>query len=131
MLTIEKMAVLAPIPSASDRMATAETIGVARKARNASRRSDMAYWTSAFAEGCERRGGGALGSDPNHLLTVSLPLTGMPQTVPRYWMTTFPVGSFVAVRLVSVNGQFTPPCETSPLAVHLAWMTEIDPSRRR
>ena len=69
----------------------------------------------------------ALGSDPNHLLTVSLPLTGMPQTVPEYCTTTLPVGSFVAVPLVSVKGQFTPPCETSPLAVQLSVDPEIEP----
>ena len=38
---IENIAVFAPIPSARDRMATAETIGVARSARKASRRSGM------------------------------------------------------------------------------------------
>jgi hypothetical protein len=68
-----------------------------------------------------------MGSDPNHLLTVSLPLTGMPQTVPEYCTTTLPFGSFVAVPLVSVKGQFTPPCETSPLAVQLSVDPEIEP----
>ena len=46
-------------------------------------------------------------------------------------MTTFPVGSFVAVPLVSVNGQFTPPCETSPLAVQFSVDPEIQLCRRR
>jgi hypothetical protein len=38
-LRIEKMAVLAPMPSASDSTAAAVTIGVDRSARSASRRS--------------------------------------------------------------------------------------------
>ena len=38
----EKIAVFAPMPSASDRMATADTTGVARNERSASRKSDMA-----------------------------------------------------------------------------------------
>jgi hypothetical protein len=60
-------------------------------------------------------------------LTVSLPLTGMPQTVPEYCTTTLPVESFVAVPFVSVKGQFTPPCETSPLAVQLSVDPAIEP----
>ena len=36
---MEKIAVFAPIPSASERIATADTIGVARSARTAKRRS--------------------------------------------------------------------------------------------
>src|SRR5258707_4373517 len=41
LLTMEKMAVLAPMPSASDRIATSETTGVARSERNARRMSCM------------------------------------------------------------------------------------------
>ncbi len=42
----EKIAVFAPMPSASERMAAADTSGVARSARTASRRSDMPVYRS-------------------------------------------------------------------------------------
>ena len=44
----EKIAVLAPMPSASDRIATPVTIGVARSARKASRRSGMTPIDGSF-----------------------------------------------------------------------------------
>jgi hypothetical protein len=53
-------------------------------------------------------------------LTFSVPLTGIPQTVPEY-VTTTVLASVpgVALPFVNVNGQFTPPCDTRPLALQL------------
>src|SRR5262249_14342125 len=90
-LTSEKMAVLAPIPSASDRIATAETTGEARNARAASRRSVMRYKTGEQWRGLavvsnspdlKVRRTGVLVAVAGYFLTVSVPLTGIPQTVP-------------------------------------------------
>ena len=45
-----------------------------------------------------------------YFLTVSLPLTGIPQTVPAYVTTIFaPAASGVAVPFGNENGQLTPP----------------------
>jgi hypothetical protein len=55
-----------------------------------------------------------------YFLTFSVPLTGIPQTVPVY-ATAMVVPSLpnVAVLLAKANGQFTPPWETRPLALQL------------
>ena len=71
LLRIEKIAVFAPIPRASDRRAMAVTMGVARSARAASRRSGMTLRRRIPSEGWQR-----------YFLTTSDPLTGMPHTVP-------------------------------------------------
>src|SRR5262249_10995958 len=55
-----------------------------------------------------------------YFLTVSEPLTGMPQTVPVYAIATvFDVLSIVAVLLLNENGQLTPPWPTRPPALHV------------
>jgi hypothetical protein len=56
---------------------------------------------------------------PPYFFTVSVPLTGMPQTVPLYVTTTWPGVSCVALLLAKVNGQLTPPWATRPLALQL------------
>jgi hypothetical protein len=55
-----------------------------------------------------------------YFVTVSVPLTGIPQTVPAYVTTICaPVESIVALLLVKLNGQLTSPWLTRPFALQL------------
>src|SRR4051794_18923913 len=51
-------------------------------------------------------------------LTTSVPLTGIPHTVPAYRILMPPPVSSVAFPLGNENGQLVPPWPTSPCAFH-------------
>ena len=77
----------------------------------------------AVRRGRRGRGWPTAGLKPwatNYFFTVSVPLTGMPHTVPEYVTTICAALSLVALPFVNVNGQFTPPWLTSPCAVQLS-----------